>query len=201
MSNFTGLKETTCIYYKKNLSCGKRVDEDDICYEWIAIWTLLECSSILQEDGVWVFYQDSMCSLGEVTWHTGEAVNSRCLRRNPQWGSYTDGVDGYKNYIYGAKYETLDLSDKWLPLYNLVVLCSLCLVWNKSVVEVFAGISVIISYDEFIRFKITFMYRSLKDENLLQDVLQWKVNLGTYKQWYLFCILRYKLNDCSKNVV
>lgn len=68
MLNFTGLKETKRIYYKKNLSCEKRVDEDDICYEWIAIWTLLECSSILQEDGVLVFYQDSMCSLGEVTW-------------------------------------------------------------------------------------------------------------------------------------
>lgn len=44
--------------------------------------------------------------------HTGAAVNSPCLPKHPQCGSYTDDVDGYKNYIYGADYETLDLSGK-----------------------------------------------------------------------------------------
>lgn len=64
--------------------------------------------------------------------HTGAAVNSPCLPKNPQCGSYTDDVYGYKNYIYGADYETLDLSGKWLPLYNNDVPCSLCLVRNKQ---------------------------------------------------------------------
>lgn len=58
--------------------------------------------------------------------HTGAAVNSLCLPKNPQWASYTDDVDGYKNYIYGANYETHDLSGKWLPLHNHDVPCSLC---------------------------------------------------------------------------
>lgn len=69
-------------------------------------------------------------------------MNSLCLAKNPEWRSYKDGLDGYKNYIYGAEYETLDLSCKWLPLHNHDVPCSVCVVQNKTVVEMFPGFNV-----------------------------------------------------------
>nr|XP_034330215.1 short-chain collagen C4 [Crassostrea gigas] len=69
--------------------------------------------------------------------HTGAAVEPLCLPRNPEWGDYRDGKDGYKAYIYGAEYETSDLSGKWLKVDDHDVPCAVCLVRNKSVVKMF----------------------------------------------------------------
>lgn len=62
-----------------------------------------------------------------------------CLPRNPEWGIYRDGTDGYKAYVYGAEYVTSDLSDKWPKLHNHDVPCAVCLVRNRSVVKMFPG--------------------------------------------------------------
>lgn len=71
--------------------------------------------------------------------HSGAAVEPVCLPRNPEWGKYRDWRDGNKAYIYGAEYETSDLSGKWYKLHDHDVPCAVCLVRNKSVVKMFAG--------------------------------------------------------------
>lgn len=48
-------------------------------------------------------------------------------------------MDGNKAYIYGAEYETSDLSGKWYKLHDHDVPCAVCLVRNRSVVKMFAG--------------------------------------------------------------
>uniref|UniRef100_A0A8W8IFZ6 Short-chain collagen C4 n=1 Tax=Magallana gigas TaxID=29159 RepID=A0A8W8IFZ6_MAGGI len=68
---------------------------------------------------------------------TGAAVEPLCLPRKPEWGHYRDGTEGYKAYIYGAEYETSDLSGKWLKLHDHDVPCAVCLVRNRSVVKMF----------------------------------------------------------------
>lgn len=70
-------------------------------------------------------------------------MNSLCLTKNPEWRSYKDCVDGYKNTIHDGEYKTIDLSGKWLPLHNYDVLCSVCLVRKKNpVLDMFQGFSV-----------------------------------------------------------
>lgn len=71
--------------------------------------------------------------------HTGAAVESLCLPRNPEWGNYNDAADGVKAYIFGAEYETSDLSGKFLKLHDHDVPCAVCLVRNRSVVQMFPG--------------------------------------------------------------
>lgn len=71
--------------------------------------------------------------------HTGATVEPLCLSKNPKWGNYRDGTDGAKAYIYGAEYETDDLSGKWLKLHDHDVPCTLCLVRNRSIVKMFPG--------------------------------------------------------------
>lgn len=71
--------------------------------------------------------------------HTGAAVEPLCLPRNPEWGNYRDGTDGAKAYIYGAEYETDDLSGKWLKLHDHDVPCAVCLVRNRPIVKMFPG--------------------------------------------------------------
>lgn len=62
-----------------------------------------------------------------------------CLPRNPEWEIYSDGTNGNKAYIYGAEYETDDLSGKWRKLNDHDVPCAVCLVRNRSVVKMFPG--------------------------------------------------------------
>ena len=71
--------------------------------------------------------------------HTGAAVEPLCLPRKPEWGSYRDGVEGVKNYVFGAEYETHSLSGYWLTLHNHDVPCAVCLVRNRSLVKMFPG--------------------------------------------------------------
>ncbi|XP_065925119.1 uncharacterized protein [Magallana gigas] len=74
--------------------------------------------------------------------HSGAAVEPLCLPRKPEWGNYKDGTDGAKAYIYGAEYETGDLSGKWLKLHDHDVPCAVCLVRNRSVVKMFPATKV-----------------------------------------------------------
>ncbi|XP_052705274.1 uncharacterized protein LOC128181066 [Crassostrea angulata] len=74
--------------------------------------------------------------------HSGAAVEPLCLPRKPEWGNYKDGTDGSKAYIYGAEYETGDLSGKWLKLHDHDVPCAVCLVRNRSVVKMFPATKV-----------------------------------------------------------
>ncbi|XP_066267911.1 uncharacterized protein [Branchiostoma lanceolatum] len=36
--------------------------------------------------------------------HHGGGTNYQCLPTDPQWGTYQDGVQGWKAYMYGAEY-------------------------------------------------------------------------------------------------
>ncbi|XP_062577245.1 short-chain collagen C4-like [Saccostrea cucullata] len=63
--------------------------------------------------------------------HTGAAVEPLCLPKDPQWGYYKDGFDGYKQFIYGAEFRTYDFR-KSLSLHD--VPCSVCRVYGKSAV-------------------------------------------------------------------
>ena len=68
--------------------------------------------------------------------HTGAAVEPLCLPRDPEWGIYRDGTEGAKSYVYGAEYETDTLMS---TLYNHDVPCAVCLVRNRSVLQMFPG--------------------------------------------------------------
>lgn len=76
---------------------------------------------------------------GSLFRHTGAAVEPLCLPKNPQWGIYRDGAEGYKNYVYGAEYETNTLTGYMSTLHNHDVPCAVCLVRNRSVVKLFPG--------------------------------------------------------------
>ncbi|XP_078329472.1 uncharacterized protein LOC144624078 [Crassostrea virginica] len=69
--------------------------------------------------------------------HTGAAVDPLCLPRDPEWAIYRDGVEGNKNYVYGAEYQTSTLYNYMSTLHNQDVPCAVCLVRNRSVVEMF----------------------------------------------------------------
>lgn len=60
---------------------------------------------------------------GSLQSDSGAAVEPLCLPRTPEWGNYRDGRDGNKAKIYGAEYETGDLSGKWHRLNEHDVLC------------------------------------------------------------------------------
>lgn len=62
-----------------------------------------------------------------------------CLPRKPEWEIHKDGTDGAKAFIYGAEYETSDLSGKWFRMHDHDVPCAVCLVRNRSVVKMFPG--------------------------------------------------------------
>ncbi|XP_062599822.1 uncharacterized protein LOC134261396 isoform X2 [Saccostrea cucullata] len=68
--------------------------------------------------------------------HSGAAVDPLCLPRDPEWGIYRDGTDGEKAYVFGAEYETSDVSHS-ASLQNHDVPCAVCLVRNRTVVKVF----------------------------------------------------------------
>eukprot|EP00105_Crassostrea_gigas_P005350 XP_011418913.1 PREDICTED: short-chain collagen C4 isoform X2 [Crassostrea gigas] len=69
--------------------------------------------------------------------HKGAAVEPLCLPRDPEWGMYTDGYDGDKNYVYGAEYETQTFKGNIKTVHNHDVPCAVCLVRRKSVVQMF----------------------------------------------------------------
>ncbi|XP_061178359.1 uncharacterized protein LOC133187000 [Saccostrea echinata] len=66
----------------------------------------------------------------------GAAVNPLCLPRDPEWGNYRDGNDGFKAYVYGAEYEPNTFTSHFTSLHNHDVPCAVCLVQNKSVVKI-----------------------------------------------------------------
>lgn len=69
--------------------------------------------------------------------HTGAAVNPLCLPKDPEWGIYKDGTDGSKAYIYGGEYETITVPAHLKTLSQHDVPCAVCLVRNRSVVQMF----------------------------------------------------------------
>ncbi|XP_078329456.1 uncharacterized protein LOC144617616 [Crassostrea virginica] len=69
--------------------------------------------------------------------YSGAAVEPLCLPRNPEWGIYRDGVEGNKNYLLGAEYETETVSGYMSTLHNHDVPCAVCLVRKRSVVKMF----------------------------------------------------------------
>lgn len=71
--------------------------------------------------------------------HKGAAVEPMCLPRNPEWGMYTDGHEGYKAYVYGAEYETESFKGNIQTLHDHDVPCAVCLVRQRSVVQMFPG--------------------------------------------------------------
>lgn len=55
--------------------------------------------------------------------HRGATVEPLCLPRNPECGIYTDGHDGYRNYIHGAEYETGSFRGYMKTVHNHDVPC------------------------------------------------------------------------------
>lgn len=71
--------------------------------------------------------------------YKGSAVEPLCLPRNPEWGMYIDGYDGYKAYVYGAEYETSTFKGNIKNVHDHDIPCAVCLVHRKSVVQMFPG--------------------------------------------------------------
>ncbi|XP_052704573.1 uncharacterized protein LOC128180490 [Crassostrea angulata] len=69
--------------------------------------------------------------------YKGAAVEPLCLPRNPEWGMYTDGFDGSKNYIFGTEYRTSSLTGNVQRVNNHDVPFAVCLVRQRSVVQMF----------------------------------------------------------------
>lgn len=80
---------------------------------------------------------------GSYNTHKGAAVDPLCLPRTPQWGTYIDGLDGLKSYLHGAEYETGSFKGYIQTLQNHDIPCAVCLVRQKSVVQMFPGMKVI----------------------------------------------------------
>lgn len=69
----------------------------------------------------------------------GVVVELFCLLRDLEWSFYKDGIDGVKVYVYGVEYEMyLFLGFKKI-LVEYDVLCVVCFVWNRFVVNMFFG--------------------------------------------------------------
>lgn len=71
--------------------------------------------------------------------HKGAAVEPLCLPRNPEWGMYTGGYDGLKNYVYGAEYKTKTFTGYIQTIHDHDVPCAVCLVRQRTVVQMFPG--------------------------------------------------------------
>lgn len=61
------------------------------------------------------------------------------MPRDPEWSFYKDGTDGDKAYVYGAEYETHTFSGFKKTLAEHDVPCAVCLVRNRSAVNMFPG--------------------------------------------------------------
>ena len=61
-----------------------------------------------------------------------------CLPRDPEWGIYKDGADGDKAYVYGAEYQTYTYNS--MPgVHDHDVPCAVCVVRNRSLLQMFPG--------------------------------------------------------------
>lgn len=69
----------------------------------------------------------------------GAAVEPLCLPKNPQWGKYKDGKDGQKAELLGAEYQMHTVSNYWRHYHDHDVPCAVCLVRQRSVVQMFPG--------------------------------------------------------------
>lgn len=74
---------------------------------------------------------------GSLYAHPGAAVDPLCLPRDPEWGVYKDGINGYKNYVFGAEYETGTSPGNLPTLLQHDIPCAVCLLRNRSVVKMF----------------------------------------------------------------
>uniref|UniRef100_A0A8W8IHH6 Short-chain collagen C4 n=1 Tax=Magallana gigas TaxID=29159 RepID=A0A8W8IHH6_MAGGI len=69
----------------------------------------------------------------------GAAVEPLCLPKNPQWGKFKDGKDGQKAELLGAEYQMHTVSNYWRHYHDHDVPCAVCLVRQRSVVQMFPG--------------------------------------------------------------
>ena len=82
---------------------------------------------------------------GSSAGHSGAAVEPLCLPRDPEWGNYSDGTDGYKAYVYGTEYETHTAPGSLSTLQNHDAPCAVCLVRNRSIVRMFSGMNTLVA--------------------------------------------------------
>lgn len=75
----------------------------------------------------------------------GAAVEPLCLPKNPQWGKFKDGKDGQKAELLGAEYQMHTVSNYWRHYHDHDVPCAVCLVRQRSVVQMFPGENIISS--------------------------------------------------------
>lgn len=61
------------------------------------------------------------------------------MPRDPEWNFYKDGTDGLKAYVFGAEYETHSFMGFKKSLAEHDVPCAVCLVRNRSAVNMFPG--------------------------------------------------------------
>lgn len=52
---------------------------------------------------------------------------------------YIDGYEDYKAYVYGAEYETSTFKGNINNVHNHDIPCAVCLVHQRSVVQMFPG--------------------------------------------------------------
>ncbi|XP_062603270.1 short-chain collagen C4-like [Saccostrea cucullata] len=69
--------------------------------------------------------------------HKGAAVDPLCLPRDPEWGTYVNGNNDGRAYVYGAEYEVYSFPGRLTSLNHQDIPCAVCLVQNRSVVEMF----------------------------------------------------------------
>lgn len=82
---------------------------------------------------------------GSSAGHSGAAVEPLCLPRDPEWGIYRDGTDGYKAYVYGTEYETRTAPGSLTTLQDHDAPCAVCLVRNRSIVRMFPGMNTLLA--------------------------------------------------------
>eukprot|EP00058_Branchiostoma_floridae_P004808 XP_002590296.1 hypothetical protein BRAFLDRAFT_76549 [Branchiostoma floridae] len=64
--------------------------------------------------------------------HSGGGTNYQCLPTDPQWGSYQDGVQGWKAFMYGAEYDLNTDAPFSSSLDNHEVPCAVCYVPTRG---------------------------------------------------------------------
>ncbi|CAH1241198.1 Hypp6327 [Branchiostoma lanceolatum] len=69
--------------------------------------------------------------------HAGGGASYLCLPKDPEWGSYQDGLIGHNAYLYGAEYETHNqVPFAGNGLHDHDVPCAVCHVSGRSAVMI-----------------------------------------------------------------
>ncbi|XP_061171854.1 short-chain collagen C4-like [Saccostrea echinata] len=127
--SFTETMEQSMKDFKKEVEAGVNNGERDNRSTVYTRWGKKTCPSNAE-----IVY--SGLTGGSHQDHRGAAVDPLCLPRDPEWGIYRDGTDGYKAYVFGAEYQTESFSQT-SSLHDHDIPCAVCLVRNRSVSRVF----------------------------------------------------------------